>query len=101
MDLTAIVAANMKKMRESNGLSQKTVADTLGITQGMLSKYENGRGRPPYEVLLNFADFFGVTVDCLLRTTVTNLGNGMDDLPADIRIALLWLIRRYRQGKQG
>lgn len=97
MGITDILAENIKKIRESIGLSQKVVADSLGITQGMLSKYESGRIRPSYEVLLKFADEFGVTVDSLLRYDIMIYGNGIDDLPDEGKALVLEMIRRYHQ----
>jgi len=73
-------ASIIKKLREEKKLSQKDIADHLGVTRQAVNSYECGRREPDYEVLVKLADYFGVTVDYLLgRTTDKNTNKNVND----------------------
>ena len=57
---------NLKETRKLNNLSQRQVADYLGITQPSYIRYENGKAEPSLENLVKLADLFDVSVDYLL-----------------------------------
>ena len=40
-----------------------------GIEQALLSKFENGERIPPTETLMRLADFYGVSMDYIMRRT--------------------------------
>lgn len=54
-----LVGKKIKKLRKERGLSQKSVAEKLNITDSYLSKIEKGQ-HPSITLLNKFADFFGV-----------------------------------------
>ena len=61
---------NIRSLRIDNGLTQKQVAQILGISQNTYSQYEIGVLNYPVDALMKLADFYGVSVDYLLgRTT--------------------------------
>lgn len=69
-------ALNIKKLREERNLSQKDVADHLGVTRQAVNSYECGRREPDYQTLIKLADFFTVTVDYLLgRSSYKGINN--------------------------
>lgn len=57
---------NLKKHRESRGLSQAAVARELGISRQTYNNYELGKRQADYEMLLKLAEFFCTTVEQLL-----------------------------------
>lgn len=57
---------NLKKLRISRGLTQKQLADALGIDRTAVAKYETGKNGATSEMLEKISDFFGVTADHLL-----------------------------------
>lgn len=59
-------SAMLKQLREERHLSQKDVADYLGVTRQAIASYELAKREPDYEVLRKLADYFGVSVDYLL-----------------------------------
>lgn len=59
----------LKKIREQKNLSQKRVADALGISNVQLSRYETGDRKPDPETIASLADYFDVSVDYLLGLT--------------------------------
>ena len=59
----------LKKLREENMLTQKTVADFLHVRQNTYSQYETGQRQIPIDNLIELADFYKVSVDYLLGLT--------------------------------
>lgn len=59
-------AAMLKQLRAENRLSQKDIADYLGITRQAVASYELAKREPDYEVLKKLADYFDVSIDYLL-----------------------------------
>ena len=56
----------LKELRAKRNLTQQQVADHIGCSSVVYSRYENGIRQPSIEVILRLADLFGVTVDALL-----------------------------------
>ncbi len=56
----------LKQLREEHHLSQKDLADYLGITRQAIASYELAKREPDYDVLKKLADYFGVSVDYIL-----------------------------------
>lgn len=57
----------LKELRKAKGISLKELGSIVGVAESTMSLYENGKRQPDYETLLKLAEFFGVTVDYLLR----------------------------------
>ena len=59
--------SNLKKLREQSGLSQRGLAEKVGVDVSYLSKIENGVMPPPsQELILRLADALGADKDELL-----------------------------------
>lgn len=58
---------NLILLRQNRGLTQQELADKLGITRASLSHYEKGRREMNYNLLIQTADFFNVSIDYLLE----------------------------------
>lgn len=56
----------LKEMRKMCGLTQREVAERLGISQPSYVRYENGTSEPTLENLAKLADLFDVSADYLL-----------------------------------
>jgi transcriptional regulator with XRE-family HTH domain len=63
---TLRIAQRLAECRRKSGISQNQLAEQLGLTQSMLSRYENGERRIPSELLAEFAVAIGVSADDLL-----------------------------------
>ena len=59
----------LKDVRIDNDLTQKELADKLGISQQTLSDYEKGKYDLPNDLLIKYADYFKVSVDYILERT--------------------------------
>ena len=57
---------NLKKLREDASISQKALADAIGVSQQSVNKYENHNIEPDIETLIRIADFFNTSVDYLI-----------------------------------
>ncbi len=55
-----------KEARKQCGLSQKQVAEKLGIEQSNVSDWENNVSRPEYENLIALARLYNETLETLL-----------------------------------
>jgi len=60
---------NLKLLRKQRGLSQIALQMETGIEQALLSKFENGIRIPPTETLMVLADYYGVSIDYILKRT--------------------------------
>lgn len=62
--------ANIKKIRQVKGLSQKAFADLFDLNRGVISSYEEERAEPKIETLLKVANHFDLNLDQLLTETL-------------------------------
>lgn len=58
-------------LRKEKGLSQRKVAVELGVSQAVLSHYENGLREPGLEFVAKAADYYKVSSDFLLGRTMS------------------------------
>ena len=56
----------IRDLREDRDLTQKQIAEILGMSQTGYSKYETGENDIPTAILIKLADFYGTTTDYLL-----------------------------------
>ncbi|RGC78194.1 XRE family transcriptional regulator [Lachnospiraceae bacterium AM25-17] len=56
----------MRNLRQDNDLSQKTVADMLGIAQTTYSQYELEKRPMPIDYLIALCKFYDVSADYML-----------------------------------
>ncbi|MEL4107055.1 helix-turn-helix transcriptional regulator [Oscillospiraceae bacterium WX1] len=59
-------AKALTNLRRGKNFSQKKVADDLGISQALLSHYENGVREPKMEFIIKACDYYGVSADYIL-----------------------------------
>lgn len=57
------IGEKIKFLRENSKLTQKHVANELGIAINTLSQYENNNRQPDYETLAKICNFYGVYID--------------------------------------
>ena len=61
-------------LRQEKGVSQRTAAAALGISQALLSHYENGIREPGLPFVVRACDYYGVSADFLLGRTLSRDG---------------------------
>ena len=59
----------LRDLREDADMTQKQVAEYLGMSQTGYSKYETGENDIPTEVLIRLARFYKTSTDYLLGLT--------------------------------
>ena len=91
----------LKSLRVEKKLTQKQVADRIGLAISAVSSYESGTRYPSYDVLVKLARIFHVTTDYLLgMTDKRNIDvTGLNDNEIELISQLVDTIRL--KGKQG
>ena len=59
----------IRDLREDRDLTQKQIAEMLGMSQTGYSKYETGENDIPTAILIKLANFYGTSIDYLLERT--------------------------------
>ena len=59
----------IRNLREDADISQTEMGKHLNVSQRAYSHYENGTRDIPLNVLIEFADYFDVSIDYLLERT--------------------------------
>lgn len=59
--------AKYVELRDKKGVRDADVSKATGIVQSTLTDWKNGKSSPKTEKLIKIADFFGVTLDELVR----------------------------------
>lgn len=57
----------IKELRLKNALTQKQIAQELGISQGNYSGLENGKNDPSLSTLQALSDYYGELIDSLVQ----------------------------------
>ena len=63
------------KLRKNSGLSQEQLAEQLNVSRQAISKWEQGTAVPESEKLITISNYFGVTVDYLLKEDTADTTN--------------------------
>ena len=61
------MSIGIKEYRELNKMTQKDIAEILGVEPATISKYEAGTIEPSIESLKRLAETFNITVDELIK----------------------------------
>lgn len=61
-----LLKMRLVELRKKRKLTQKELADKLGIARTTYSGYENGNREPDFDTVQKLADFFGVSIDYLV-----------------------------------
>ena len=62
-------------LRTERGVSQRTAAKDLGISQALLSHYENGIREPGLAFVVKACEYYNVSADFILGRTLSREGN--------------------------
>jgi phage repressor protein C with HTH and peptisase S24 domain len=69
----ANVNKNLKFLRGKFGLTQKQLAEKLGLKQAAIGAYEEERSTPPLTSLLDISKIFSVSLDAIVNQDLTHL----------------------------
>ncbi len=73
--MNEIFAYRLKNARTMRGYTLQTLADQLGVSKQMISKYESGKSMPDSPNLIKLAKILGEKVDYFFRSSEFNLQN--------------------------
>lgn len=62
-----MISERIKELRARKGATQEAMANILGVSPQAISKWEQNATMPDISLLVPIADYFGVSVDYLLR----------------------------------
>lgn len=77
----------IKGLRKAAGMTQKELADAIGIDRSSIGKYETGT-QPSSEVLMKLASFFNVSMDYLYGISEEDIFRAKDQ--AEVRVLRLF-----------
>jgi len=66
-------SSNIKLMRRRRGRTQEDVAFALKMKRSTLSGYENGVAQPGIQQLTAFSNYFGISIDTLIKVNLSKL----------------------------
>ena len=64
--MKSALAKTLGVLRREKKLSQREAATKLGVSQALLSHYENGAREPKFDFVIRACDYYGVSADYLL-----------------------------------
>lgn len=68
------ISLNIKRLREKKNLSQKSLAELLGVKTNTISNYENGVSEPSLDICVKLSAVFGVDYNTLLSENINFVG---------------------------
>jgi len=73
--MNAEFSRTLSLLRQERGVSQRTAAGDLGISQALLSHYENGIREPGLAFVVKACDYYHVSADFILGRTLSREGS--------------------------
>ena len=86
---------NLKVLRSEFSITQKQLADVIGVSQQSINKYENHNIEPDIETLKRIADYFDTSIDFLVGFS-SDRHKTSSSSAQDISHQERSLIRKYR-----
>lgn len=68
---------SLSLLRQEKGVSQRSAAKDLNVSQALLSHYENGAREPGLQFVVRASDYYGVSADFLLGRTMSRDGTAI------------------------
>ncbi len=75
--MTSDFSRTLALLRKEKKISQRTAAGDLGVSQALLSHYENGLREPGLSFVVRAADYYGVSCDYLLGRSMARDGSAV------------------------
>jgi transcriptional regulator with XRE-family HTH domain len=83
-----VISKNLKFLRTEHELTQKQLAEKLGLKQAAIGAYEEERATPPLSCLLDLARIFKVNLDVLVNHDISKMPRSE------------WKSRQFSRGKE-
>ncbi len=96
-NVTGVFSSRITELRKSRNLSQKQASKDLGISQALLSHYENGVRECGLGFVVKIANYYNVTCDYLLGSSNNmldiNSNPQLADIPEDSELSTSTIVR--------
>lgn len=66
-----VFCENLKYIRKDMGLTQKEVAEKLGVVESCYANWEQGRTEPSISMLRNLSIILNVSIDDLIHNSIS------------------------------
>ena len=66
-----LIQERIKLLRKSNNVTQKALADAVGVSEIAIQRYEYGTRKPTIDILIAIANHFNVSLDYLVGRSDT------------------------------
>lgn len=76
----------LRALRKQHGLSQRDLANQLGMSQQMISCFEKESVEPDLSVYRKISEIFNVPLSCLISCSASNCENNCDDCNAILEV---------------
>ena len=104
------IGEKIKLLREGKNISQKELAESIGVSDVMVSMYEQDKKKPSLPTIIKIANYFNTTTDYLLGNenvvndipeNITAVARDLMDLPEDNRKLAIDMIKAMSErGKE-
>ncbi|MCI8544419.1 MAG: helix-turn-helix transcriptional regulator [Lachnospiraceae bacterium] len=84
---TPLLAAKLIELRQSRGISQKELADYLGITREAYSHYERSTREPNLEAIMKLVNYYGIQVSDLINESTIPITHNSENNSATMSSA--------------
>ena len=74
---------NLTKLRTQKGITQEEIASALAVSNKTISKWENGSSAPDLSMLIQLADYYGVSTDFLLGISSSQAQSAESNMKAE------------------
>lgn len=81
------LGSKIKELRENRNISQKELGECIGVSDVMISMYEQNKKNPSIPTITKLSEYFGVSIDYLLSS----------DIAADEKIPLYMSLAKDAQ----
>ena len=81
------ISKTIKEIRKNNNLTQRDLAEKLGVTYQAVSKWENGYNIPDIEILKKICSEYNIDINDLLENKIVKKKNKI--IPIIIAILVL------------
>ncbi|MGO5029011.1 helix-turn-helix domain-containing protein [Candidatus Agathobaculum pullicola] len=88
--MTSDFSRTLALLRREKKISQRTAAGDLGVSQALLSHYENGLREPGLPFVVRAADYYGVSCDYLLGRSMARDGSAVPVERMDAQVHTGW-----------
>lgn len=88
-------AERLKYLRKTRGVTQTELAKHLGCRNNTISSYETAEHQPEYNVLMQIAEYFHVSVDFLLGADLS--ADKLECIPEEIRLIQLYRMLDFEE----